>query len=260
MTRRDSLPRFYALHAGVPLLLALLLLVVFESTLLDVRLENAFFDPVAKEFPLRDDWFFETVVHDVGRAPVILVGVGLFAGFLLSFRPAALPTGPGARSAARHPDFARPRLAARASRLLEPWRRRLLYGALCVALAPLAVAGIKANSAIHCPRTLELYGGRQPYIRLLDAVPDGAERGHCWPGGHSSGGFALMSLYFVFRGRKPRVAQIWLVGGFAYGLALGMGRVVQGAHFVSHMLWAALVCWTVALLLYELLLRRENTK
>ena len=240
MTRRDSLPRFYALHAGVPLLLALLLLVVFESTLLDVRIENAFFDPVAKEFPLRDDWFFETVVHDVGRVPVILVGVGLFAGFLLSFRRA----GPRRERSARS----------------EPWRRRLLYGALCVALAPLAVAGIKANSAIHCPRTLELYGGRQPYIRLLDPVPEGAERGHCWPGGHSSGGFALMSLYFVFRGRKPRVAQIWLVGGFAYGLALGMGRVVQGAHFVSHMLWAALVCWTVALLLYELLLRRENTK
>jgi len=34
------------------------------------------------------------------------------------------------------------------------------------------------------------------------------------------------------------------------GLALGMVRVAQGAHFLSHNLWSALVCWLVILALY----------
>jgi membrane-associated PAP2 superfamily phosphatase len=228
--KQESLARFYLLHAGVPALLAIVLLAVFESSLLDVRIENLFFDPATRTFPLRDDWFFETVIHDAGRLPVILIGVALAAGFALSFRRAGL----------------------------RPWRRSLFFGALCVAAAPLAVAGLKAGSVIHCPRTLELYGGRQPYIRLLGAIPNGTKRGHCWPGGHSSGGFALMALYFVFRRRKPLAARVCLVGALAYGLALGMGRVVQGAHFVSHILWAALVCWAVILALYELLLRKQD--
>jgi membrane-associated PAP2 superfamily phosphatase len=67
-----------------------------------------------------------------------------------------------------------------------------------------------------------------------------------------------MSLYFVFRRRRPRLALAWLGGGFLYGFGLGFGRVVQGAHFVSHNLWAALICWGVALLLYELILRRRD--
>lgn len=227
---RESAARFYLLHAGVPVLLAIAGFALFESTRIDVRIENLFFDRAAREFPLRDAWFFDTVVHNAGKAPVILIGVALAAGFALSFRRADL----------------------------RPWRRALLFGALCIALAPLTVAGIKAGSAIHCPRRLELYGGRQPYIRLLDPVPPGAERGHCWPGGHSSGGFALMALYFVFRRRKPRVALYCLFAGIAYGTALGMGRVVQGAHFVSHIFWAGLVCWAVILALYEILMRRPD--
>jgi len=228
--KRESLARFYLLHAGVPALIAIVLLALFESTSLDVRIENLFFDPATREFPLHDAWFFDSVIHNAGRWPVILIGVGLAAGFALSFRRADL----------------------------RPWRRALLFGALCVALSPLTVAGLKAGSAIHCPRRLEMYGGQQPYIRLLDPVPEGARRGHCWPGGHSSGGFGLMTLYFVFRRRKPRVARVCLAAGLAYGLLLGMGRVVQGAHFVSHIFWAALVCWAVILALYELLLRRED--
>jgi hypothetical protein len=110
------------------------------------------------------------------------------------------------------------------------WAARLLYAALCLAVAVVTVAQIKHNSVIHCPRDLALYNGDQPYIRLFDPVQDGVEPGHCWPGGHSSGGFALMSLYFVFRRARPRLALAWLVGGFLYGFGLGFGRVVQGAH------------------------------
>lgn len=222
--------RFYVLHAALPALLALVVLGAFETTTLDVRIENIFYDSAAKTFPYRIHYLFETVIHDFGRLSIIALAAALVGSVLASYRWPAL----------------------------RVWRRGFLYAALCLAAAPVLVAQIKHNSVIHCPRDLVLYGDDQPYIRLFDPVPDGVEPGHCWPGGHSSGGFAIMSLYFVFRRSRPRLAAAWLAGGFLYGFGLGFGRVVQGAHFVSHNLWAAAICWTVALILYELILRRHS--
>jgi membrane-associated PAP2 superfamily phosphatase len=229
---RESVGRFYALHAGLPALGALLVLGAFEATNLDVRIENLFYDPVAQRFPYRVHYLFETVIHDFGRLSIVVLGGVLVALVALSFRRTSL----------------------------RRWRRGFLYAALSLALAPISVAQMKAQSVIHCPRDLSLYGDDQPYVRLFDPVPEGVKPGHCWPGGHSSGGFAIMSLYFVFRRERPRLARAWLAGGFLYGFGLGFGRVVQGAHFVSHNLWAAAVCWTVALLLYELVLRRHEQR
>ena len=42
--------------------------------------------------------------------------------------------------------------------------------------------------------------------------------------------------------------------GLIAGLALGFGRMAQGAHFLSHVLWSGIVCWFVLLALYALIL------
>ncbi|MEK6209810.1 MAG: sulfite exporter TauE/SafE family protein [Pseudomonadota bacterium] len=57
---------------------------------------------------------------------------------------------------------------------------------------------------------------------------------------------------------RRHLAAAMLAGSLLLGFALGMGRVAQGAHFVSHDLWSALICWLVVLALYELLLRRAS--
>lgn len=230
MPPRESALRFYTIHALAPALVALIVLGIFETTNIDRRIEDLFFDPVGQNFSLRSHYFFDTVIHDFGRVSVILLGVALVAMVIWSFhRPS-----------------------------LRPWRRGFLYAALCLAAGPVAIAQIKHNTVIHCPRDLEIYAGDQPYVRLFDPIPAGIDPGHCWPGGHSSGGFAMMSLYFVFRSRRRGLALAWLWGGFLYGFGLGMGRVIQGAHFVSHTLWAAVVCWAIALALYEVILRRHD--
>jgi membrane-associated PAP2 superfamily phosphatase len=67
-----------------------------------------------------------------------------------------------------------------------------------------------------------------------------------------------MAFYFAGRHlRNCRLAYWGLFGGFGLGFVLGFGRVMQGAHFLSHQLWTALICWLVMLALYELLLRRQ---
>ena len=50
-------------------------------------------------------------------------------------------------------------------------------------------------------------------------------------------GFFLIALAWVFRDRR------WLWAGITLGALVGLGRVVQGAHFLSDIVFAF---WTVS--------------
>ncbi|QJW84804.1 hypothetical protein HK414_17725 [Ramlibacter terrae] len=76
-------------------------------------------------------------------------------------------------------------------------------------------------------------------------VADGGP-GRCFPAGHASSGFALFGGYFAWRGVDARTAHRWLAGAGAGGLVLGLAQQWRGAHFMSHTLWTAVVCWWVA--------------
>ena len=144
-------------------------------------------------------------------------------------------------------SFALPALAAD--------RRLLLFLALALALAPLGVTLAKAGSARHCPWDVEEFGGTVPYTPFFEAPPAHVQPGHCFPAGHASTGFALMAFYFAAHARRMRrAARAALVSSIVAGVVLGLGRVLQGAHFVSHVLWSGLLCWTVMLLLYTTVL------
>ena len=73
-------------------------------------------------------------------------------------------------------------------------------------------------------------------------------------------GFALIALYFLGRALgRPRIARIGLTGAIVVGFALSAVRVAQGAHFISHNLWAAAIDWFAAALVFTPLLARKRT-
>ena len=221
-TRRQ----FFLLHLAPALPLAVLLLGL-ETTAIDDTITGWFFDRSAGAFPLRYNAFLEVFAHQYMKELVIVVACCVIALFLLSF---VLPE-------------------------LKPRRRLLLFLSLSLTLAPLAVVLLKMVSVRHCPWNLVEYGGFAPHLTLFDAVPAGLSAGHCFPAGHASAGFCLMAFYFAARAfRKPRLARIALLGGIAAGLALGLGRIAQGAHFFSHVLWSGLVCWLVIVALHYFIL------
>lgn len=226
MNKRDFLLR----HLG-PLLPIAALLLVMETTAVDATISGWFFDPVAGVFPLRYDSFFEVFAHQITKQLVVVVASCVIALYLLSF---ALPE-------------------------LRPQRRLLLFLSLSLTLAPLAVILLKVASLRHCPWSLQEYGGFAPHLSLFDAAPPGLRPGHCFPAGHASTGFCLMAFYFACRALgRPRLARVTLAGTMIGGLALGVGRVAQGAHFVSHVLWSGLTCWIVIVALYVLVMGRAE--
>lgn len=222
--------RFYGRQALWLAALAALVFVVFEFSDLDLACSDLFYDPARRKFPLRRAPWIELPFHQWAKYPVIAIGAGALVLFGASFR-------------------------------YERWRaRRLecLFVAACVALGPFLIGALKHSSFKHCPYDLERYGGWATYTKLLDPPVPGEKPGGCFPGGHASGGFALMSLYFVWFRTDPRLARrVWLAA-FAYGNLLGFSRVLQGAHFLSHHLWTALLVWALCLALYEIVLRRAH--
>lgn len=225
----ESARRFHLIHLGIPLAAGALLLGLVELTGFDRWLQDLFFDPLALEFPLRQNGFLELVMHHWAKYTVVLVGAGALGAFILSFW---LPQ-------------------------LQPRRRELLFLVLAMGLSTGTVSFLKHSTNKHCPWDLEIYGGYAPYDSLFSPTPGGIDPGRCFPAGHSSAGFSLMAFYFPLRRRDPRLARRLLLGGAACGLVLGSVRMIQGAHFLSHTLWAGLVCWAVMVALYELLLRRQ---
>lgn len=229
--RRQAAFRFYLLHLGGALLLAAATLVAIEAGGFDWRLSDLFFDPALRRFPLREHWFLEGAVHAGFRNAVVVLSLGVLAAWIASFRV----------------------------RGLKRFRRTLMFIFLSMLLSSSAVSMLKSVSGKHCPYDLLEYGGNAPYTALLEPLPAGIKPGKCWPGGHASSGFCLFGFYFAasWLGRR-RLAMVALTAALLLGFGAGTGRVMQGAHFLSHNVWSALVCWLVTLALYEVLLRRRE--
>ena len=116
---------------------------------------------------------------------------------------------------------------------------------LCLA----AAAVLKQLSALSCPWNLAEFGGTARYISHWSIAAwrggDGGP-GHCFPSGHASNAFAFLVGYMALRESRPRLARVWLAAVFVIGAAFGLGQTLRGAHYPSHTLWTAWVCWALA--------------
>jgi membrane-associated PAP2 superfamily phosphatase len=122
-----------------------------------------------------------------------------------------------------------------------------VYWAAATIFALLLIVGIKEVSSTSCPRDLAAFGGHAAWVSHWTwGVTDGGP-GHCFPGGHASAGFALLPGWFALRRLRTPWANVWLAGAVLAGFSLGFVQQLRGAHFMSHTLWSAWLCWMVAL-------------
>jgi len=223
--------RLFDFRIGLAVPIGLMaLLLVFEPSNIDFLLSQLFYTPESGFFARRSVWF-EDILHDRAKQAVIVLAFATLGGFLLSL------------------VFSR----------LRPWRRQLGYVVVALALSTAIVSPLKTLTAVHCPWDLAEFGGEEIYTSLLDKRAPTEKPGRCWPGGHASAGFSLLALYFALRDRHPRAARSALIFALALGSLFSFGRIVQGAHFLSHNLWTLLFDWTICVLCYRWLLYRAPT-
>jgi len=197
-------------------------LAVFEFTELDLALQDRFYDFAHQRWLVdATDALGRLVFYNGPKAVIILLAV---TALVLALGP-------------------------------EPWRARLgfarrdLWVALLTLVTVPALAGFGKNTTnTFCPSEIRRYGGDVAYVKLCAPYPENDRpdrRGHCFPAGHASGGFALLGLVGLRRTRA------WQRGGLALGLGAGwwMGgyQMLKGAHYLSHTVTTMLVAWIIFL-------------
>ncbi|WP_409169936.1 phosphatase PAP2 family protein [Variovorax sp. H27-G14] len=181
---------------------------------MDLLLARAAGSPMG--FPLRSNPFMVHVMHEGARNLSWVLVIGLFVTIRWPF------------------GFLR--------RLTTGGRAQL---ALTVLASVIAVSMLKHASQTSCPWDLQEFGGAARYVSHWSwGVNDGGPGG-CFPAGHASAAFAYVGGYFVLRRVSARAAAVWLGVAVVAGFVLGVSQQLRGAHYMSHTLWTAWVCWVV---------------
>ena len=221
----------------IPALLLLATILVFEFTDWDIAIQDRFYSP-------EHGWLIHFDNHNTYKGlalfyytlPKFLLGI--FGGCLLLL--ALFPQ----------------KLRTTAS------RAQLIFVIVCLVAIPCTVSLLKSHTNMPYPCKIERYGGKAPHRKLHQAIVAYFDKSlklyKGWPGGHASGGFALMGLAFAPKSRRRR--RIGFAIATAAGFFMGMGHTLDGSHFFSHNLVSWTIAWLIAALLYQCWINLERKR
>jgi len=198
-------------------------LLLFATSNLDLEAEDLFYNIQTGLWLLdRDDPVLAFIFYDGAKRALILFAVGILAA-LLFFRRFDV---------------------------VRRYREGLVIVLLASVLVPGVVGSLKAMTNTPCPRQIEHYHGSYPDIGVFDAYPKTFHspcKARCWPAGHASGGFALLSLFFLFKSAASRRRA--LLFALIVGWSMGGYKMAVGDHFLSHTLVTMLLAWGIILMI-----------
>lgn len=204
------------------------LTIPFWTTRLDLSMAARFHTPATGwEQGSEQPW---RALKHYGVMPAWVIGIGALGVFAASFR----------------------------RRRARPHRRAALYLVLVLVIGPGVVVNDVFKENWGRPRPLDVVelGGDRAYVAPWVKSPK--EMGGSFASGHAAMGFYLLVPYFLLRRRAPARALAVALAGLAYGSLMGLARMIQGAHFLSDVLWALGFVYLTGLACYYILgLHRE---
>jgi len=214
---------FWITHAWLPLLAFAVLATLLATTDIDPSItDRLYYDWQAHRFIGKDTWWARDLIHTGGRnamRTVAAVALLMLVASLFGDR-------------------------------WRCWRRPAAFVFTCMVGATLFVGTLKQVTNVDCPWDLAQYGGTRPFVHIFADRPDELPHAACFPGAHSSSGFALVCFYFLLRDRRRGAARAALAGALTVGAVFAFGQQARGAHFLSHDLWSACLVWFICLGLY----------
>ena len=214
---------------------ATVILFVGQYTDLDLYIADYYFDAQRLFFPWDRTWFGRDLMHGYVKNVIVWIGFLIIAAALVD-------------------------LVFHFNRLSALHRARLRVLALAAALEPMLITTLKKSSNLHCPWGVDRYGGSNPFLRLLDAVPDGWQAGHCFPAGHASTAMWLTALTVLWLPTNPRRASMAFFAGLGVGVFLGWVQQMRGQHFLTHTLWTAWLASALTIALIALFSRQISSR
>lgn len=176
-------------------------------------------------FLLRDDFFFEVIMHKYAAKAVILLNVLIFLAIFMAKD--------------------------------QKKKKKLIYIIVATLLSMLIVSLLKRITVIACPWSLSEFGGSASYIHFWEMISSRYPYSSCFPAGHSSGGFSLVSIFYAGRLFDHKSRYVYLLPALVVGLSFGIVQQMREAHFLSHDLMTIAVCICVNYVLSWILLSKK---
>lgn len=139
------------------------------------------------------------------------------------------------------------------NKLVQDYKTGLLIIVFSAIFVPTVIGGLKAITNTPCPKNINHFNGCYPYVKVFDPYPSTfhqKEKVECFPAGHASGGFALLSLFFLFKSKKNRL--IALLFAIITGWSMGIYKMLIGDHFFSHTFITMILAWLIILIITKL--------
>jgi len=212
-----------ALDLLIPLFVFGFFTAVFWFTNLDLEIEGCFYSS-------DEGWFLKkaepwNLLYNYGNIPGITLGIlallAIIAGFF--------------------------------SRQVLRYRKVAIFLVLVLVMGPGVITHsvFKENWGRPRPRQIVNFGGTKDFLPVW--VKGTSGKGKSFPSGHAAIGYYVLTPFFVLRRVNKKWAVITLLVGVGYGSLMGIGRMIQGAHFASDVLWSAGFTYLTGLLLYYLM-------
>ncbi|MFT5540229.1 MAG: lipid A 4'-phosphatase [Alphaproteobacteria bacterium] len=133
----------------------------------------------------------------------------------------------------------------------------IAYIALSFLLGPALVTNEILKNNIGRARPAQVVEfGKQANFTPAFVISDQCKRNCAFVSGHASLGFAMITFAFLAApGIRRRISIVVAVG---FGTAVGIGRMMQGAHWLSDVIFAALINIAIAWALYQWIVRRDG--
>jgi membrane-associated PAP2 superfamily phosphatase len=216
----------YKYHFSCSLFLLISTILIFEFTNLDIILQNNFYNFTKQEWLLdRNNKILKFIFYDGIKKLLIAILLGILFS-LLFFKK---------------------------KQIIKKYQKGLFIILMSGILIPATIGILKKTTNIPCPKNIMLYNGEHPYIKVLQKYPDDFPHNkkiQCWPAGHASGAFALLSLFFLFNNITYKFLSLfiaislgWLIGGY---------KILIGDHFISHNIITMLIAWLIILLISKI--------
>lgn len=140
-------------------------------------------------------------------------------------------------------------------KFLKKWR----FGSLALVLTLVLGSGIIVNGVLKeywprpRPKQIKEFGGEysfRPFYQPSFSMKKSGEKQKSFPSGHATMGFYFLSLLLVGR-RYKNTFLVYTAFGLTlfWGIGLMLVRIMQGGHFFSDTVAAALIMWEVAFLI-----------
>lgn len=198
--------------------LLLAVIVVFEYCNIDLWIQNYFYNfSKNRWFIDRDNPLLKFIFYDGIKILLISILVLMFLGLIFYWKMG----------------------------FIRNYRISIIVVIISGALVPSIIGILKSVSNVPCPRNIENYNGDRSYIRIFDNRVSNKDlkKSRCWPAGHASGGFALLSLFFLFHRKRNRI--IALFSALVIGWSMGMYKTMIGDHFISHTIITMIMAWMI---------------